>query len=125
MYEAKMFVFPKQLFVVFSCLSLCFSLSLFSREAQNINRSLSAVGDVISALAQGKAHVPVRNSKLTFVLQASHTTDGLAGAGVWIASLLLPLLLPTVCCSCNCNWRASSFDGRRRGPAVCSPSSVV
>ncbi|CAM9820031.1 unnamed protein product, partial [Ascophyllum nodosum] len=39
------------------------------KEAQNINRSLSAVGDVISALAQGKAHVPVRNSKLTFVLQ--------------------------------------------------------
>ena len=39
------------------------------REAQNINRSLSALGDVISALGTGKGHVPFRNSKLTFVLQ--------------------------------------------------------
>ncbi|CAN0461706.1 unnamed protein product, partial [Ascophyllum nodosum] len=38
-------------------------------EAQNINRSLSVLGDVISALGQGKSHVPIRNSKLTFVLQ--------------------------------------------------------
>ena len=62
--KRKCLFFPKQLFVVFSCLSL----SLLSREAQNINRTLSALGDVISALAQGKAHVPIRNSKLTFVL---------------------------------------------------------
>lgn len=43
----------------------------FVREAQNINRSLSALGDVIAALGTGKGHVPFRNSKLTFVLQAS------------------------------------------------------
>ncbi|WCJ32564.1 Kinesin-like protein KIN-14F [Euphorbia peplus] len=41
------------------------------REAQHINRSLSALGDVISALAQKSAHVPYRNSKLTQVLQDS------------------------------------------------------
>ncbi|XP_050203388.1 kinesin-like protein KIN-14F [Mercurialis annua] len=41
------------------------------REAQHINRSLSALGDVISALAQKNAHVPYRNSKLTQVLQDS------------------------------------------------------
>ncbi|XP_058075660.1 kinesin-like protein KIN-14C [Magnolia sinica] len=41
------------------------------REAQHINKSLSALGDVIFALAQKSPHVPYRNSKLTQVLQSS------------------------------------------------------
>ena len=42
------------------------------KEAQSINKSLSALGDVIAALAakgKKKGHVPFRNSKLTFLLE--------------------------------------------------------
>ncbi|CAL5434060.1 unnamed protein product [Camellia sinensis] len=41
------------------------------REAQHINKSLSALGDVVFALAQKSPHVPYRNSKITQVLQSS------------------------------------------------------
>ncbi|XP_061203784.1 kinesin heavy chain isoform X2 [Neopsephotus bourkii] len=41
-------------------------------EAKNINKSLSALGNVISALAEGtKLHVPYRDSKMTRILQDS------------------------------------------------------
>ena len=42
------------------------------KEAQNINKSLSALGNVINALTDGRTkHVPYRDSKLTRVLQES------------------------------------------------------
>jgi kinesin family protein 5 len=40
-------------------------------EAKNINKSLSALGNVIASLADGSAYVPYRDSKLTRILQES------------------------------------------------------
>eukprot|EP01028_Stygiella_incarcerata_P008134 TRINITY_DN3467_c0_g2_i1.p1 TRINITY_DN3467_c0_g2~~TRINITY_DN3467_c0_g2_i1.p1 ORF type:complete len:978 (-),score=326.85 TRINITY_DN3467_c0_g2_i1:18-2951(-) len=83
-------------------------------EAQNINRSLSALGDVISALTSTSkrggdvtAHIPYRNSKLTTLLQDSLGGDaktlmfvmvspGSANFGESIASLNFALRVRNV-----------------------------
>jgi hypothetical protein len=53
------------------------------REAQAINRSLSALGDVIAALQRKGPHIPFRNSKLTQAraqpLLQSHYCDAVPG----------------------------------------------
>ncbi|KAH7519779.1 hypothetical protein FEM48_Zijuj08G0073400 [Ziziphus jujuba var. spinosa] len=41
------------------------------KEAQSINKSLSALGDVISALSMGGQHIPYRNHKLTMLMSDS------------------------------------------------------
>merc|ERR1712014_386405 len=41
------------------------------KEAQNINKSLSALGDVIQSLVAKNPHTPYRNSKLTMMLKDS------------------------------------------------------
>jgi len=52
------------------------------KEAQYINKSLSALGDVVEALARrgpnGSKHVPYRNSKLTMLLKESLGGDSKA-----------------------------------------------
>ena len=47
------------------------------KETQNINRSLSCLGDVIAALGQGKdgGHIPYRNSKVSFSVSPSNTAN--------------------------------------------------
>jgi len=47
-------------------------------EAISINKSLSALGDVISALGNKRDHIPYRNSKLTHMLQESLTAEAKA-----------------------------------------------
>ena len=45
-------------------------------EGVNINKGLSALGNVIGALSEGagRKHIPYRDSKLTRLLQATHPT---------------------------------------------------
>ena len=59
----------------------CFTCSRLRRlrEAQSINKSLSALGDVISALSSGEKFIPYRNNKLTQVAVVRNLCSPLVG----------------------------------------------
>ena len=73
------------------------------KEAQSINKSLSALGDVISALTSSSKHVPYRNHPLTMLM-----SDSIGGNAK---------TLMFVCCSpadYNRNESANSLDFAKR-----------
>ncbi|KAL2254125.1 UNVERIFIED_CONTAM: Kinesin-like protein KIN-14S [Sesamum indicum] len=82
------------------------------KESQFINKSLSALGDVISALASKTSHVPYRNSKLTHILQSSLGGD--------CKTLMFVQISPNVAdlgeTLCSLNF-ASRVRGVEHGPA--------
>lgn len=95
------------------------------KEAQNINRSLSALGDVINALGNTKSsHIPYRNSKLTFLLQ-----DSLGGnSKVMMFVNISPAIynLSETVCSLNFASRCRNVElGQAKKQASIDKSSVV
>ena len=85
------------------------------REAQHINRSLSALADVISAKERRVSHVPYRNSKLTQLLQ-----DALGGAE-HCRTVVIVTLPPTRECL---NDTLHSLQFSQRLTAVALPTPV-
>ncbi|CAN9506562.1 unnamed protein product [Ophioblennius macclurei] len=78
------------------------------REAQCINKSLSALGDVINALRARHAHVPFRNSRLTFLLQDSLAGDAKTLMMVQVSPL--PANLSESLCSLKFAQRVRSVE---------------
>jgi len=105
------------------------------REAQHINRSLSALGDVIEVLARrgqqghsakelGSGHVPYRNSRLTMLLKDSLGGDSKALMFVNISPCLrhLPETLSSLRFASKvhaCNVGVAKRHAAEKGVSVC------
>ena len=67
------------------------------QEATKINLSLSALGNVISALVDGKStHVPYRDSKLTRLLQVQLNGNGVLKKGAYVFINAMDYTLPSL-----------------------------
>lgn len=78
------------------------------KEAQNINKSLSALGDVIAARANKQAHIPFRNSKLTYLLEDSLSQDSKTLMFVCVSPVTFNS--EETCCSLNFAARVRSVE---------------
>ena len=90
------------------------------KEAQNINRSLSALGDVVAALGRsnggGKGHIPYRNSKLTFLLQDSLSAN---------SRVLMFVNVTPASCSAGESQCSLNFAGRCRAVTLGTAKKTV
>jgi hypothetical protein len=57
-----------------------------AEETKSINKSLSSLTDVFTAIGQNDSHVPFRNSKLTYLLQPALSGDGMACMSEYIVN---------------------------------------
>jgi kinesin family protein C2/C3 len=98
-------------------------------EATSINKSLSSLGDVIQARANKQAHVPYRNSTLTYLLQDSLGNDSKtlmvvqcspvqSNAGETICSLNFAARARTVELGKASKHSSSSGSGQAQGPSA-------
>jgi hypothetical protein len=76
------------------------------KEAAAINKSLSALGDVVAALQQRSSHIPYRNSKVSCVY------------GQAFAYCMLPPTVRAQCARLHCSWWCM-----QGGPCVCCVNS--
>lgn len=79
------------------------------KEAVSINKSLSALGDVISGLSQSLKHIPFRNSVLTYLLQ-----DSMAGQ----AKVLMFVCVSPASYNASESGSSLQFASRARGCAL-------
>ena len=88
------------------------------KETQHINKSLSALGDVMEGLDKKAKHIPFRNSKLTYLLQVPFVQY--LSAVLLCAVLIYTLLCPDLALFYNrsglVGWKFENDDDCHRMP---------